>query len=57
MLEWIVETQGYTVTELDTVGAYDAEIEERVAAFLNLGTSHAGCNRRAPNELRTSRDW
>ena len=29
MLEWIVETQGYSVTELDTVGASDAELEER----------------------------
>jgi hypothetical protein len=34
MLEWIVETQGYSVTELDTVGASDAELEERVAAYL-----------------------
>jgi hypothetical protein len=34
MLEWVVETQGYTVTELDTVGASDAELEERIVAFL-----------------------
>jgi hypothetical protein len=34
MLEWIVETQGYSVTELDTVGASDAELEQRVADFL-----------------------
>ena len=29
MLEWIIETQGYSVTELDTVGATDAELEEQ----------------------------
>ena len=34
LLDWIVETQGYTVTELDTVGATDAELEERVADYL-----------------------
>jgi hypothetical protein len=34
MLEWVVETQGYTVTELDMVGASDAELEERIADFL-----------------------
>jgi hypothetical protein len=34
LLEWVVETQGYTVTELDTVGASDSELEERVADFL-----------------------
>jgi hypothetical protein len=34
MLEWIVDTQGYSVTELDTVGATDAELEERVAEYL-----------------------
>ena len=34
MLEWIIETQGYSVTQLDTVGASDAEIEERVATYL-----------------------
>jgi hypothetical protein len=34
MLEWIVETQGYSVTELETVGATDAELEERVAEYL-----------------------
>ena len=31
MLEWIIETQGYSVTELDTVGASDSELEERIA--------------------------
>ena len=34
MLEWITETQGYSVTELDTVGASDAELEERIADYL-----------------------
>jgi hypothetical protein len=34
MLEWVVETQGYTVTELDTVGASDVELEERMAEYL-----------------------
>jgi hypothetical protein len=33
MLEWIVETQGYTVTELDTVGASDTELEERLVTL------------------------
>jgi AAA domain len=44
MLEWIVETQGYTVTELDTVGASDAELEERIADFL---TEHPWSTTRA----------
>ena len=34
MLEWIVETQGYSVTELDTVGATDTELLERIADYL-----------------------
>jgi hypothetical protein len=34
MLEWIVETQGYTVTELDSVGACDGELESRISGFL-----------------------
>ena len=34
MLEWVVETQGYTVTELDTVGASDAELEQRIVDYL-----------------------
>jgi hypothetical protein len=34
MLEWIVETQGYSVTELDAVGASDAELEQRVVDYL-----------------------
>jgi hypothetical protein len=35
LLEWVIETQGYTVTELDTVGASDSELEERIAAYLS----------------------
>jgi hypothetical protein len=34
MLEWILETQGYSVTELDTVGATDMELEQRITDFL-----------------------
>jgi hypothetical protein len=34
LLEWIVETQSYTVTELDTVGATDTELEQRIIDFL-----------------------
>jgi hypothetical protein len=34
LLEWVVETQGYTVTALDTVGASDAELEQRIADHL-----------------------
>jgi hypothetical protein len=34
LLEWIVETQGYAVTELDTIGATDSELEQRVADYL-----------------------
>jgi hypothetical protein len=34
LLEWIIETQGYTVTQLDSVGASDAELEERIADYL-----------------------
>jgi AAA domain-containing protein len=34
MLEWVLETQGYTVTALDTVGASDLELEQRVADYL-----------------------
>jgi AAA domain-containing protein len=35
MLEWIIETQGYSVTELDTIGASDAELEQRIRDYLN----------------------
>ena len=34
VLEWVVETQGYTVTELDAAGASDAELEQRLADYL-----------------------
>jgi AAA domain len=34
MLEWVIECQGYTVTELDTVGASDGELDERIREFL-----------------------
>lgn len=34
MLEWIVDTQGYEVVELDTVGASTSELEERLDAYL-----------------------
>jgi AAA domain len=34
LLEWIVETQGYSVTDLDTVGASDSELEERIVEYL-----------------------
>jgi hypothetical protein len=44
MLEWIVETQGYSVTELDTVGASDRELEERLVEFL---TDHPWSTTRA----------
>jgi hypothetical protein len=34
MLEWIIETQGYTITELDMVGASDGELEQRIVDYL-----------------------
>ena len=34
MLEWVIETQGYSITELDVMGATDTELEERVAEYL-----------------------
>ena len=34
MLEWILDTQGYTVTQLDTVGASDDELEQRIDDYL-----------------------
>jgi hypothetical protein len=33
-LGWVVETQGYTVVELDAIGASDAELEQRIADYL-----------------------
>jgi AAA domain len=35
MLDWVVDAQGYTVTALDTVGASDDLLVERLAAFLS----------------------
>jgi AAA domain len=34
MLEWVVETKGYTAVELDTVGATDSELEARIDTYL-----------------------
>jgi hypothetical protein len=34
MLKWVIDTQGYALTELDTVGASDTELEERVVDYL-----------------------
>jgi hypothetical protein len=34
LLEWVVETQGYTVVEIDTVGASDTELEQRIRSYL-----------------------
>jgi hypothetical protein len=34
LLEWVVETQGYTVTDLEAVGASESELESRIAAYL-----------------------
>lgn len=35
MLDWIIETEGYTVTPLDTVGASDDLLVERLVAYLD----------------------
>ncbi len=34
MLEWVLETQGYTVTQLDTAGASDDELDQRIDDYL-----------------------
>jgi hypothetical protein len=34
MLEWVTETQSYTVTELSAVTTSDSELDERIRAFL-----------------------
>lgn len=34
MLDWILETQSYSISELDTIGASDTELEQRIADFL-----------------------
>jgi AAA domain len=43
LLEWVTETQGYTVTQLDTVGASDDELDEKIAAYL---TKHPAASTR-----------
>ena len=35
LLDWVVESQGYTVTPLDTVGASDELLVERLIAYLS----------------------
>ena len=35
MLEWAIETQGYNVVDLDSVGASDDELKERIAEYLS----------------------
>jgi hypothetical protein len=34
LLEWIIDTQGYSVTDLETVGASDSELEARLVEYL-----------------------
>jgi hypothetical protein len=34
LLEWIIETQGYSVTDLEAVGASDSELEARLVDYL-----------------------
>jgi hypothetical protein len=34
ILEWLVDTQGYTVIELETAAASDDELDERIAEYL-----------------------
>ena len=34
ILEWVVETKGYTVLELTAVGASDSDLEDRIADYL-----------------------
>jgi AAA domain len=34
LLDWVVETQSYTVTELDTIGASDSELLERLVDYV-----------------------
>jgi hypothetical protein len=43
MLEWALDTQGYTVTELDTAGTSDNELDEQIAAYL---TAHPAATTR-----------
>ncbi|PWU23556.1 MAG: hypothetical protein C5B48_08415 [Candidatus Rokuibacteriota bacterium] len=34
LLEWLTDSQGYNVVDLDSVGASDGELEDRIAAYL-----------------------
>jgi hypothetical protein len=34
LLEWVIETQGYNVLELDSVGANDTELVQRIVTYL-----------------------
>jgi AAA domain len=46
ILEWVVETAGYTVIELEIVGASDSELEQRLDDFLEahpLSSTTAVC--------------
>ena len=43
MLEWVTETQGYTVTELATTTASDTELDEQLNAYL---TAHPASSTR-----------
>jgi hypothetical protein len=47
LLEWITETQGYAVTELESVGASDSELVERTVAYL---TAHPWASTRSVYE-------
>jgi len=47
LLEWITETQGYTVLELDSVGASETELEQRLVDYL---TEHPWATTRAVYE-------
>jgi hypothetical protein len=47
MLEWVIERQGYTLTEIDTAGASDSELEERIVAFL---AQHPWASTRSVND-------
>lgn len=35
MLEWVADTKGYTIVELDTAGATDDELEQRIRNYLD----------------------
>jgi hypothetical protein len=63
MLEWVVETKGYRVVELDTAGASNEELEQRIVDHLsehplsstrNVQENVKGTNSRISDLLRTS---